>query len=61
MLCLYYPVLRVAVRSLMLRLHGVSAVGIFQRPMDVLNLLVSSKPVARTLVRLPAWLPPAIR
>lgn len=50
-----------AVRGLLARLAGVSAVGSFQRPMDVLNLLVSSKPAARALVKLPVWLPPITR
>ena len=50
-----------AVHGLLSRLGGVSAMGAYECPMDVLNVLISCKPAARTLVKLPAWLPPITR
>lgn len=50
-----------AVHGLLANLAGMSAMGAYHCPMDVLNLLISCKPVARTLVKLPVWLPAITR
>ena len=50
-----------AVHGLLTRLGGLSAMGAYECPMDVLNVLINCKPAARTLVNLPAWLPTITR
>ena len=47
-----------AAKELAQRLAGVSPLGEYQRPLQQLLALTAIRPLARTYVKLPAWLPP---
>jgi hypothetical protein len=47
-----------AAKELAQRLAAVSPLGEYQAPLQQLLALTAIRPIARTYVRLPAWLPP---